>query len=73
MHGQYPDCSLADLYDKLTMPPELRKAHQQNDIAVMTAYGIKMTESECGRTYDVSEIDFWKITEKVYILYKSIH
>ncbi|MDE6833121.1 MAG: class I SAM-dependent DNA methyltransferase [Ruminococcus sp.] len=45
----YPDCSLADLYDELTMPPELRKAHQANDIAVMTAYGfnIKMTESEC--------------------------
>ena len=45
----YPDCSLADLYDELTMPPELRKAHQANDVAVMTAYGfnIKMTESEC--------------------------
>ncbi len=36
----YPDCSLADLYDELTMPPELRKAHQQNDRAVMEAYGI---------------------------------
>lgn len=45
----YPDSSLADLYDELTMPPELRKAHQQNDRAVMTAYGfpINMTESEC--------------------------
>ncbi len=46
----YPDCSLADLYDELTMPPELRKAHQANDRAVMQAYGfwgkIK-TESEC--------------------------
>ena len=36
----YPDCSLADLYDDLTMPPELRTAHQQNDKAVMEAYGI---------------------------------
>ena len=47
--NKYPDCSLADLYDELTMPPELRKAHQANDFAVMTAYGfnIKMTESEC--------------------------
>ncbi len=36
----YPDSSLADLYDELTMPPELRKAHQQNDKAVMAAYGI---------------------------------
>jgi len=35
----YPDCSLADLYDELTMPPELRKAHQANDKAVMQAYG----------------------------------
>ena len=45
----YPDCSLADLYDEVTMPPELRKAHQANDRAVMKAYGfdIKMTESEC--------------------------
>lgn len=34
----YPDASLADLYDELTMPPELRKAHQQNDRAVMEAY-----------------------------------
>ena len=45
----YPDCSLADLYDELAMPSELRKAHQQNDLAVMNAYGFdkKITESEC--------------------------
>ena len=45
----YPECSLADLYDELTMPVELRKAHQANDKAVMQAYSfnIKMTESEC--------------------------
>lgn len=45
----YPDSSLADLYDELAMPPELRKAHQANDRAVMAAYGFstKMTESEC--------------------------
>ena len=46
----YPDCSLADLYDEVTMPPELRKAHQANDKAVMQAYGFwgKLnTESEC--------------------------
>lgn len=35
----YPDSSLADLYDEITMPPELRRAHQQNDKAVMQAYG----------------------------------
>ena len=45
----YPVSSLADLYDELTMPKELRKAHQENDRAVMEAYGFstKMTESEC--------------------------
>ena len=31
----YPDASLADLYDEVTMPPELRRAHQANDRAVM--------------------------------------
>ena len=46
----YPDSSLADLYDELTMPVELRKAHQENDRAVMQAYGFNvktMTESQC--------------------------
>lgn len=46
----YPDSSLADLYDEVAMPPELRKAHQQNDKAVMQAYGFwgKLnTETEC--------------------------
>ena len=48
--AKYPNSSLADLYDELTMPVELRKAHQQNDIAVMEAYGFDwkhMTESDC--------------------------
>ncbi len=46
----YPDCSLADLYDETTMPPELRKAHQENDKAVMRAYGFDIkttTETSC--------------------------
>ena len=46
----YPDCTLADLYDEVTMPPELRKAHQNNDRAVMAAYGFSVkttTESSC--------------------------
>lgn len=46
----YSDWSYADLYNELTMPPELRKAHQENDKAVMEAYGFDwrtMTESEC--------------------------
>jgi len=36
---RYPEASLADLYDELTMPPDLRKAHQANDKAVWEAYG----------------------------------
>lgn len=46
----YPDCSLADLYDVVTMPPELLRVHQQNDKAVMQAYGFwgsVKSESDC--------------------------
>ena len=45
----YPDSSLAELYDPVLMPTELREAHRQNDRAVMAAYGFstKITESEC--------------------------
>ncbi len=45
----YPDSSLADLYDEVTMPVELRRAHQNNDRAVMAAYGFatSMSESDC--------------------------
>lgn len=59
----YPNYNLAYLYDPIYMPPELRKAHQQNDKAVMKAYGfsVKMTESEC-----VAELMkmYQKLTEK---------
>lgn len=46
----YPDSSLADLYDPLTMPPELQKAHRENDKAVMQAYGFSIkdtSEADC--------------------------
>ena len=42
----YPDSSLADLYDDLTMPVELRKAHRANDAAVLEAYGFPKDASE---------------------------
>ena len=48
--AKYPECSLAILYDDTITPPELRKAHQANDRAVMQAYGFDvktMTESTC--------------------------
>ena len=47
----YPDVTLADLYDDITLIPALLKAHQQNDRAVMEAYGFPVkstfTESQC--------------------------
>ena len=59
----YPDSSLADLYDDLTMPVELRKTHRANDAAVMEAYGFRkdMTEPEI-----VAELFkmYQKLTEK---------
>ena len=49
--AKYADSSLADLYDEVTMPVDLRKAHQDNDRAVMQAYGFPVkstfTESQC--------------------------
>jgi hypothetical protein len=45
----FPDSSLADLYDEVAMPPQLRKAHQQNDKAVLATYGFagNIKESDC--------------------------
>lgn len=46
----YPNSTLATLYDEVLMPPELRRAHQNNDRAVMQAYGFDVkttTESAC--------------------------
>ena len=42
----YPDASFADLYDPLTMPKDLRKAHEENDRAVMEAYDFPKNMSE---------------------------
>ena len=39
VRAKYPESSLADLYDEITMPQELRRAHKENDNAVMQAYG----------------------------------
>ncbi|MBQ6227843.1 MAG: methylase [Prevotella sp.] len=49
VRANYPDSSLADLYDPNIMPYDLLQAHRNNDRAVMAAYGfpIKMSESEC--------------------------
>ena len=67
----YPDSSLADLYDELTMPVKLRQAHQANDIAVMRAYEMQknvdgkktwLTESETvARLFEMYE----ELTKKI--------
>ena len=44
--GLFPNSSLGDLYDDLTMPPELRKAHRANDAAVLEAYGFPKDATE---------------------------
>ena len=46
--NNYPDASLADLYDPILMPKDLHDAHKKNDRAVMEAYGfdLRMSESE---------------------------
>jgi len=61
--AKYPDSSLADLYDDLTMPPELRKAHQENDKAVMQAYGFDWRSSEFTESDCVAEL--FKMYEKL--------
>ena len=45
----YPDSSLADLYDDVVMPKDLREAHRANDRATLRAYGfaVKITEPDC--------------------------
>lgn len=62
----YPDCSLADLYDELTMPPELRKAHQDNDRAVMEAYGFRKVDNTTGKSRFLNEAETVAELMKMY-------
>lgn len=52
----YPDCSLADLYDETSMPSELRTAHQNNDRAVLKAYGFATNGAEFTESMCVAEL-----------------
>ena len=60
--AKFPDASLADLYDETTMPPELRKAHEANDKAVMAAYGFKASMAEPEIVAELLEM-YQKLTE----------
>lgn len=42
VRAKFPESSYADLYHEASMPPDLRKAHQNNDRAVMMAYGLEI-------------------------------
>ena len=53
--AKYPDSSLADLYDPLTMPPELLKAHQRLDSVVMKLYGFEKIAAEAGIVAELME------------------
>jgi hypothetical protein len=44
----HPSSSLADLYDAVAMPPDLAKAHDQLDRAVLTAYALKPSATDAG-------------------------
>ncbi|MCT7470462.1 N-6 DNA methylase [Aliarcobacter cryaerophilus] len=46
IRSQFSDCSLADLYDPLSMPPNLKKAHQELDKAVDNCYGSKSFKND---------------------------
>lgn len=62
----YPECSLADLYDELTMPPELRKAHQDNDRAVMETYGFRKVDEATGKSRLLNEAETVAELMKMY-------
>lgn len=53
---QFPDASLADLYDPLTMPAVLLKAHQALDKAVDAAYGKANFKTEAERVAFLFEL-----------------
>lgn len=54
--AEFPDASLADLYDPLTMPPALVKAHHQLDAAVDAAYGKKSFRNDAERVAFLFEL-----------------
>ena len=54
--AQFPDATLADLYDPLTMPPALVKAHQKLDAAVDAAYGKKSFKNDAERVAFLFEL-----------------
>ena len=56
MRAAHPDASLADLYDPVAMPPDLRRVHQALDKAVDVAYGRKNFASDAERVAFLFEL-----------------
>ena len=54
--AQFPDASLADLYDPLTMPEALTKAHQKLDAAVDSAYAKRKFTGDSDRVAFLFEL-----------------
>ena len=54
--AQFPESTLADLYDPLTMPPVLLKAHQHLDKTVDAAYGKTNFQTEAQRVAYLFEL-----------------
>ena len=63
VRSKYPECSFAVLYDETTMPADLRKAHKENDRAVMAAYGFDPKMSEAKIVADLFRM-YEKLTKK---------
>ena len=66
----HPECSLADLYDPLTMPVNLLKAHQQLDKAVDAAYGKTKFANEAERVAFLFEL-YQQITAPIVLIEKT--
>lgn len=54
----YPNCSLADMYgERMYLFPEVLKAHQENDKAVMQAYGFRKKDGDTGKSIWLNEAE----------------
>lgn len=67
---EFPNSSLADLYDPLTMPPKLVKAHNELDKAVDLAYRPQPFTSEANRMVFLFEL-YEKYTADLFTREKS--
>lgn len=65
VRAEFPNSTLADLYDPLTMPPDLTKAHNELDKAVDLAYRSQPFTSEANRMEFLFEL-YEKYTKDLF-------